>query len=73
MVTEAARSRRWPRGLAVLAILMVATAVRLVPLTNGLPYEGYVDEGHVFVHRREKMLRDNTTDPGWYQTIRRSR
>ena len=36
-----------------------------MPLTNGLPYEGYVDEGHVFVHGA-KMLRDNTTDPGWY-------
>jgi hypothetical protein len=48
-----------------LAILLVAAAVRLPALTAGLPYLGYVDEGHV-LHHVIHLLAARTWEPDTY-------
>ncbi|HYO13275.1 MAG TPA: glycosyltransferase family 39 protein [Thermoanaerobaculia bacterium] len=57
--------KRWKTLAVWLAILAVAAAVRLPALRTGLPYIGYVDEGHV-VHHAVTLLAKGTWDPGWY-------
>lgn len=47
------------------AVLLLALALRLPSVTAGLPYLGYVDEGHV-LHHVVHMLRTGTWEPGWY-------
>jgi hypothetical protein len=47
------------------AVLLLALALRLPAVTAGLPYLGYVDEGHV-LHHVVRMLRTGTWEPGWY-------
>ena len=47
------------------AILLLALGLRLPAVTAGLPYLGYVDEGHV-LHHVVRMLRTGSWDPGWY-------
>jgi hypothetical protein len=47
------------------AVLLLALGLRLPAATAGLPYLGYVDEGHV-LHRVVRMLRTGSWDPGWY-------
>ena len=51
--------------LALLAIVAAAAAVRLPLLVSGLPYLGYVDEGHV-LHPVQHLVRAGGWDPGWY-------
>jgi hypothetical protein len=51
--------------LAALALLLLATAVRLPNLTAGRPYINYVDEGNL-LHPVVPMLRHGRWDPGWY-------
>ncbi len=46
-------------------ILALALLVRAVPIGAGLPYLGYIDEGHV-LHPVIRLLRTNGWDPGWY-------
>ena len=48
-----------------LAILLVATAVRLPSLTAGLPYLAYVDEGHVLHHVAHHLVQ-RTWEPDTY-------
>src|SRR4051812_17249732 len=48
-----------------LAILAVAAGIRLPTLTAGLPYLGYVDEGHV-LHHVNHLLVHNTWEPDNY-------
>src|SRR3954469_5261681 len=48
-----------------LAILAVATGVRLPTLTASLPYLGYIDEGHV-LHHANHLLVCHTWDPDNY-------
>jgi Dolichyl-phosphate-mannose-protein mannosyltransferase len=57
--------KRWKTLAVWIAILAVAAAVRLPALRTGLPYIGYVDEGHV-VHHAVTLLAKGTWDPGWY-------
>ncbi len=52
-------------GIATAAIVLLAAALRVPLLTQGLPYLAYVDEGHV-LHPVIRMLRSNGWDPGWY-------
>ena len=52
--------------LAIVGVLCVAGLVRVAPLTAGLPYTSYVDEGHV-VRPAAHMLARHTRDPGEYQ------
>lgn len=47
------------------AVLLVALGLRLPAVTAGLPYLGYVDEGHV-LHHVVRMLHAGSWDPGWY-------
>jgi len=47
------------------ATLLLALGLRLPAVTAGLPYLGYVDEGHV-LHHVVRMLRTGSWDPGWY-------
>jgi len=47
------------------AVLLLALALRLPAVTAGLPYLGYVDEGHV-LHHVVRMLRNGTWEAGWY-------
>jgi dolichyl-phosphate-mannose-protein mannosyltransferase len=56
-----------PARFRVLVALTVAVAalVRAPELRVGLPYLGYIDEGHV-LHRVTHMLASRTWDPGWY-------
>lgn len=48
-----------------LAILAVAAGIRLPTLTAGLPYLGYVDEGHV-LHHVNHLLVHHTWEPDSY-------
>jgi hypothetical protein len=52
--------------LAIVGLLCVAGIVRAAPLTAGLPYTSYVDEGHV-LRPAAHMLAHRTRDPGEYQ------
>ena len=47
------------------AVLVLSLALRLPAVTAGLPYLGYVDEGHV-LHHVVRMLRTGSWEPGWY-------
>jgi hypothetical protein len=47
------------------AVLLAALGLRLPAVTAGLPYQGYVDEGHV-LHWVARMLRTGSWDPGRY-------
>lgn len=49
----------WP------AVLVLALALRLPSVFAGLPYLGYVDEGHT-LHRVVRLLATRHWDPGWY-------
>jgi hypothetical protein len=51
--------------LSGLAVLIVAVALRLPALTAGLPYMGYVDEGHV-LHHVTYLLQHHTWEPDTY-------
>jgi 4-amino-4-deoxy-L-arabinose transferase-like glycosyltransferase len=51
--------------LSGLAVLMVATALRLPTLTAGFPYMNYVDEGHV-LHHVSYLLQHRTWEPDNY-------
>jgi 4-amino-4-deoxy-L-arabinose transferase-like glycosyltransferase len=51
--------------LPILAVLLLAAAVRLPTLTAGYPYMNYVDEGN-FLHPVATMLREGRWEPGWY-------
>jgi len=55
------------RGLAWgwLAVLALACALRVPSVFAGLPYLGYVDEGHT-LHRVVRLLSTRHWDPGWY-------
>jgi 4-amino-4-deoxy-L-arabinose transferase-like glycosyltransferase len=57
--------KRWKALLPGLAVLVVALAVRLPALTAGLPYLGYVDEGHV-LHHVTYLLGHHTWEPDTY-------
>lgn len=57
--------KRWTSFLAGLAILAVATLVRLPALTAGLPYMSYIDEGHV-LHHVAYLLGHHTWEPDTY-------
>jgi hypothetical protein len=57
--------KRWTSFLAGLAVLAVATLVRLPALTAGLPYMSYVDEGHV-LHHVAYLLEHRTWEPDTY-------
>jgi 4-amino-4-deoxy-L-arabinose transferase-like glycosyltransferase len=59
--------RRRARGLAWgwLAVLALAFALRLPSVFAGLPYLGYVDEGHT-LHRVVRLLSTRHWDPAWY-------
>jgi hypothetical protein len=57
--------KRWKALLPGLAVLVVALAVRLPALTAGLPYLGYVDEGHV-LHHVTYLLGHRTWEPDTY-------
>src|SRR3954468_17434563 len=57
--------KRWTSLLPGLAVLVVATAVRLPALTAGLPYITYVDEGHV-LHHVNYLLAHHTWEPDTY-------
>lgn len=49
----------------LLWILALALLVRVIPLRSGLPYLGYIDEGHV-LHPVITLLKTNGWDPQWY-------
>ncbi len=51
--------------LSGLAVLIVATALRLPTLTAGFPYLNYVDEGHV-LHHVTYLLKHHTWEPDTY-------
>ena len=51
--------------LSGLAVLIVATALRLPTLTAGFPYLNYVDEGHV-LHHVSYLLKHHTWEPDTY-------
>ena len=55
------------RGLAWgwLAVLALAFALRVPSVFAGLPYLGYVDEGHT-LHRVVRLLSTRHWDPAWY-------
>jgi hypothetical protein len=55
----------WRNLLPGLAVLLAALAVRLPALTAGLPYMGYVDEGHV-LHHVSYLLERRTWEPDTY-------
>jgi hypothetical protein len=57
--------KRWTSLLAGLAILAIATLVRLPALTAGLPYTSYIDEGHV-LHHAAYLLAHHTWEPDSY-------
>jgi hypothetical protein len=48
-----------------LAVLALAFALRLPSVFAGLPYLGYVDEGHT-LHRVARLLSTRHWDPDWY-------
>ncbi len=54
-----AAAKRWALPIAL------AIGLRALTLTPGLPYIGYVDEGHV-LHPTAELLRSGSWDPGWY-------
>ena len=47
------------------AILLLAVAVRFVPIRSGLPYSDYVDEGHV-LHQTIDAFEHGNLDVYWY-------
>ncbi len=51
--------------LSGLAVLIVATLLRLPTLTAGFPYLNYVDEGHV-LHHVSYLLQHHTWEPDTY-------
>lgn len=57
--------RRLVSLFAVLALLLLAIALRAPSLTAGRPYMSYVDEGN-YLHPVARMLRVGAWDPGWY-------
>src|ERR1700709_353101 len=57
--------KRWTSLLAGLPILAVPPLVRLPALTAGLPYTGYIDEGHV-LHHAAYLLAHHTWEPDTY-------
>lgn len=48
-----------------LALIALAALLRLGPVTSGLPYIDYVDEGYA-LHQAIDLLNRRTLDPGWY-------
>ena len=52
--------------LAVVVLLGVAAVVRVPPITAGVPYVSYLDEGHV-LRPAAHMLAHHSRDPGEYQ------
>ncbi len=56
---------RWKHWTAGLALLILATAVRLPVIKAGLPYMSYVDEGHV-LHHVLHLLVKRTWEPDNY-------
>lgn len=48
------------------AVLALALGLRLPALTAGLPYLGYIDEGHV-LHLAVRLVGERTWDPGRYR------
>jgi hypothetical protein len=57
--------QRWRSLILGSVILLAAAAVRLPALTAGLPYLGYVDEGHV-LHPVVHLLAAKTWEPAQY-------
>lgn len=52
---------------SILWLLLVTLAIvlRLGPITSGLPYSDYIDEGYV-LHQAIDLLNNRTFDTGWY-------
>ncbi len=63
---RACRGSQRRNGVLSVAILVVATFFRLWPITSGLPYSNYIDEGHV-LHQSVKVLQEKTYDIGLYE------
>jgi hypothetical protein len=63
VTTPSARRLAWTAPL--LALLLLAAALRLPTVTAALPYFNYVDEGHV-LHHSARLLAEGTWDPRYY-------
>lgn len=65
-VSSTPRENRWLQRGSLAAIFVVATFLRLWPISSGLPYSDYVDEGYV-LHQTVKVVQEKTYDTGMYQ------
>jgi Dolichyl-phosphate-mannose-protein mannosyltransferase len=59
------RRQRFARITLWALILTLAFGLRVAPIASGLPYLGYVDEGHS-LHNVTRMLQEGTLDTGFY-------
>lgn len=65
MYTETPGSLPRAERRLFLAVLILAAALRLPPLPAGLPYIGYVDEGHVLHQTTYMLARDTCSATGY--------